>query len=73
MLHSGYVFINSHTNNFLNYISVSGFDRSKNFALLEKYLAERSKILCFVKKGPEVDTRLIHIPLLDKILNKEIV
>lgn len=73
MLHSGYVFINYHIDGLFNCISVSGFDRSKNFAPLEKYLAERSKISCFVKKGPKADTRLIHIPLLDKIIKKELV
>ncbi|KAH8417858.1 hypothetical protein KR222_007325 [Zaprionus bogoriensis] len=52
---------------------IAGFDRAKNFAVLEKYLAEKSKIICTVLKGPEPNSRLIDIPQLDKILSQELV
>lgn len=73
MLHSWYVAQTMFKSNLLDYFSFSGFDKTKNFIILEKYLAEKSKILCTVMKGPESDTRLINIPLMDKILSQELV
>lgn len=73
MLHSWYVLESFSECNCLDFLLLLGFDRTKNFIVLEKYLAEKSKILCTVMKGPEPDTRIINIPLMDKILRQEFI
>ncbi|EDW68365.1 uncharacterized protein Kots [Drosophila virilis] len=52
---------------------IDGFDKSKNFMILEEYLADKNKILCNVLEGPEPNSRLISIPHLDKILSQELI
>lgn len=52
---------------------ILGFDKAKNFLILEEYLADKNKILCNVLEGPEPNTRLISIPHLDKILSQELI
>ncbi|EDV91365.1 GH17400 [Drosophila grimshawi] len=52
---------------------IDGFDKDKNFLSLEKSLAVKNKILCNVLDGPELNTRRIYIPHLDKILSRQII
>ncbi|XP_023175827.1 uncharacterized protein LOC111602786 isoform X2 [Drosophila hydei] len=52
---------------------IDGFNKGNNFLNLEHYLSNKNKIICDVLDGPEPNTRVIKIPLLDKILSKELI
>ncbi|KAL7745288.1 hypothetical protein ACLKA6_015314 [Drosophila palustris] len=51
---------------------IDGFNNSKDFMILEQYLAKNNNIVCTVLEGPEPNTRLLKIPTLDKILSTEL-
>ncbi|XP_030369942.1 uncharacterized protein LOC115620707 [Scaptodrosophila lebanonensis] len=51
---------------------IKGFDKGKNFKLVEQYLEANDKMACFVEEGSEPNSRIITWPMLHKILSAEV-